>query len=234
MDNDFFQNKVVIITGGSRGIGYETAQAFLEKKAKVAICSQNPFNLKEAEKNLKKKGFLLARVVDVGNPEQIKDFVKEIIEKFKKIDILINNAGVLWSGEFKEQTLESIDHIINVNIKGVLYVTRLVLPFMIEQKSGIIINISSGAGKAGIPKLACYCASKFAINGFTESLAQEVEKYGILVYALCPGKVATDMQIQFSGKKIGMPPQKIAQKIIKLCKPNHPISSGQCLEIYNV
>ena len=102
---------------------------------------------------------------------------------------------------------------------------------MLARGSGVIINIASGAGLTGFAELASYCASKFAVVGFTESLAQEVAAQGIRVYAVCPGRVDTDMQREYSGRRMGMPPERVAEKILALAGPRPPIRSGRCLEI---
>jgi 3-oxoacyl-[acyl-carrier protein] reductase len=99
------------------------------------------------------------------------------------------------------------------------------------QKQGTIINVSSGAGLSGHPEIATYCTSKFALVGFTESLALEVGTAGIRVYAVCPGRVATDMQVQYSGRRVGMPPERVADAILDLAGHHPPIAPGRCLTI---
>ncbi|MCL5783818.1 MAG: SDR family oxidoreductase [Patescibacteria group bacterium] len=227
-----FKGQSVIVTGGSRGIGLATARAFLEAGAKVAIGSPNLENLAKAQEELEKLGEVLSLILDVRDYKLVENFVGHVIEKFGSIDVLVNNAGIAWSGEFIHQYLESIDNIIDVNVKGVIYMTKAVLPKMMEQHQGKIINVSSGAGKTGVPLIAVYSASKFAELGFTQSLAGEVDELGIKVYAICPGAVTTDMQQEISGEKRGISPEKVAQKILDLASPNPPIEIGNCLEVY--
>lgn len=233
MDASFFKNQVVAITGGSRGIGFETAKAFLAKKATVSFCSGNKENVEKARRQLAKIGPVLAVVSDVSLFKSVSNFVKETIDRLGKIDILLNNAGVAWEGEFADQDEESINQIIDTNIKGVMYTTKAVLPSMIKNKNGVIINVSSGAGKSGIPGLSAYCASKFAVVGFTESLAGEVEEHGVSVFAICPGQVATNMTAEIAGFKTGLPPERIADKILELAGDDPPVRSGECLEVYS-
>lgn len=228
-----FQDRVVLITGGSRGIGFSTAQAFLHSGAKVVICSRDLENLAKAQKELQKMGEVLALTCDVRDYSLVENVVDNVIKKYERIDILVNNAGVAWSGEFAKEYVGSIDDIIDVNVKGVLYMSRVVLPQMISQGEGVIVNLSSGAGRTGSPSIATYSASKFAVNGFTESLAGEVDDNGIRVYAVCAGAVATDMQKELSGGPYGMPPEEVAGQILELCGPNPPISSGECLEVFS-
>jgi len=226
---DDFTDQVVLITGGSRGIGYVTAQMFLEQGARVAICSQNPDKLAAATEQLGPA--VLAEVVDLRDRGQIDRFVNAVQERFGRIDILVNNAGLAYSGEFMDQTPASIDAIIDVNVKGLLHITHAVLPHMRARQHGVIINISSGAGLTGYGGLTTYCASKFGVVGFTESLDQETSRYGIHVYGLCPGRVATDMQVEVSGSKIGMEPDKVAAKILQVAGRKPPIAGGQNLEV---
>lgn len=230
-NSDVFTDQVVLITGGARGIGFATAQAFLDKGARVVLCALNPSGLSKAAQQLRQRGEVEAISADLRDFYQAQRFVDHAHERFGRIDILVNNAGYAWSGDFVEQEIDSIDRTIDVNIKGVLYASRAVLPLMIEQKSGTIINVSSGAGLSGYAGLVSYCASKFGIVGFTESLAQEVGPQGIRLFGICPGRVATDMQEAVSGQRVGMPPEKIGQKILQLAGSKPPISAGKCLVI---
>ena len=225
-------HRVVMITGGSRGIGFETAKAFLIAGFKVAFCGRSQTNVKQAEEELKKFGEVFTMATDVRDYGQLKKFVAETLKRFSRIDVLVNNAGVLWFGDFQRQDVRSINEEVDVNLKGMLFTTRAVLPEMLRQKKGVIINISSGAGKHGSPGVATYSATKFAVVGFTESLAEELKETEIVVYALCPGNVATDMQEKYSGRKIGLPPENIAQEILKLANAKTRLSSGDALEVY--
>ena len=169
-----FSDQVVVITGGSRGIGFATARRFLERGARVGICALDPERLAEAARALGALGEVEAVVIDVRSMEQIQRFVSQVHRRFGQLSIVVNNAARTWVGRFAAQAVASIDEIIEVNIKGVLYTTRAVLPILLQQKQGTIINVSSGAGLSGHPEIVTYCASKFALVGFTESLALEV------------------------------------------------------------
>ncbi len=217
--------KSVMITGGSRGIGFVTAQAFLQRGAYLAICARNLNTLRRAERHLCSMGTVLADCVDVRKRQQIEHFVNKVHNQFGRIDILVNNAGILWVGDYAQEDFESIDEVIDVNVKGVMYMTRAVLPYMLSANQGTIINIASGAGLSGFKRLASYCTSKFAVVGFSESLHQELRDRGIRVHALCPGRVATDMQVLYAGKKVGMSPAKIAEKILQLTSPTGPAAT---------
>lgn len=147
MERKKFAGRAVLITGGSRGIGFATARAFLEQGAKVAICSQDRARLKQAAEQLHPFGDLFAHTADAKELAQVHELVFKTIRWFGRIDVLINNAGRVWSGDFANQEPSSIAEDIDVNVKGVLFTTRAVLPHMFERGSGVIVNISSGAGK---------------------------------------------------------------------------------------
>ncbi len=230
-NTDDFLDKVVLITGGSRGIGFVTAKMFVEQGARVGICSVDQVKLAAAEKKLRQLGEVEAAVADVRNAASCQRVVEKVQTCFGKIDILVNNAGKLWVGPFIKQDIQSIEEIIDVNIKGVLFIAHAVLSAMQAQGQGVIVNVSSGAGLSGIPETVTYCTSKFGVVGFTESLAREADPYGVRVYGICPGRVATDMQVEYSGDRVGMPPEKVAGKILSLAGATPPVSTGRCLVI---
>lgn len=224
--------KTAVVTGGSRGIGFATAKLFLKEGYNLSLCSRSQGNLGAARKSLSKTGKLMAMVADIRDYKQVKAFIDKTQEKFETIDILVNNAGVAWAGQLVKQPVKSISELIDVNLKGMIFVTRSVLEVMRRQKQGTIINISSGAGKTGIAELATYSATKFGVIGFSQSLNQELAGSGIRVFALCPGRVATDMQLTIHKEKAGMPPEKIAEKVLQLVGDNPPVKPGECLEVY--
>jgi len=151
----------------------------------------------------------------------------------------VNNAGIVVIKPLIKTSEKEWDDIIAINLKGPYLCSKEVLPYMIKQGNGVIVNISSGAGKFGFPNLAAYCSSKFGLVGLTESLAKEVTKHGIKVYVICPGKVSTDMQVQFVGterykyeKYFMIKPEKIANKVLELSLPDCRVPSGNSIEIY--
>lgn len=228
-----FAGRVVLVTGGSRGIGFATAQAFLQQGARVAICGRDAARLAAAEKALTPSGTIYAAVADVGDHDQVGDLVSSTRRQLGEIDVLVNNAGRLWSGPFAEQPPETIDEVLDCNVKGVMIMTRAALPGMLARGSGVIVNVASGAGLTGFAELATYCASKFAVVGFTAALAEELRGSGVRTYAVCPGSVDTDMQQEYSGKRVGMAPARVAEKILALAGPRAPARPGHCLEIGN-
>jgi len=226
-----FRGQVVVITGGSRGIGLATARAFAERGAAIAICATDPQRLDEARDELAARTRTLARVVDITRPDQAEAFLEEVSASLGAVDCLVNNAGRARAGAYVDQPLEAIDAVIDANLKGLMYMTRLALPAMLNRGSGRVINVSSGAGLTGLPYLASYCASKFGVNGFTESLAQEVSSHGVDVFAVCPGRVATEMQEAVSGIRQGAAPDKVARAILRLAGPRPPVAPGTCQTI---
>lgn len=233
------EGKVAIVTGSTKGIGKAIAFELANEGYNVVINSRNQ---KDSDKIAKKleKTFGIISVgfqADVRDQSQVRKMVNKTIKKFHKIDVLVNNAGVLIVKTLKKTSENDWDEIIDTNLKGVFLCSKEVLPYMISKNSGYIINISSGAGKSGYAELSSYCASKFGVIGLTESLAQEVSPFGISVVALCPGSVATDMQKQFMSKeefekrKNNMiQPSKVAKKTIEVIKGKY--SSGSSVDVY--
>jgi 3-oxoacyl-[acyl-carrier protein] reductase len=227
-----FSGQVVLITGGSRGIGYATAEAFLKQGARVAICATDKDRLRNALDQLEAHGDVAGWPTDVSDYSAVTKLVELTLERFGRIDVLVNNAARLAVGNFAEQDQAKIDEVINVNIKGTLYATHAVLPHMLKRGSGCVINISSLLGTFGMARVAPYCASKFALVGFTQALNHEVKDAGVRVYGMTLSMSATDMQVQFSGYRQGMPPEIVAEEILLLAGPNPPIETGTCLDTY--
>lgn len=231
-DDRQFAGQTVLITGGSRGIGYAAAEGFLRQGARVAICAQDEERLAGALAKLAEFGEVAGWPTDMAQRPAVEGLVRSTLERFGHIDVLVNNAARLAVADFAEQDWTSIDRIIDVNIKGVLYATRAVLPHMLARGSGCVINTSSSLGTYGMPRAAVYSASKFALVGFTEALAEEVKDAGVRVYGMTLSMAATDMQEQFSGYRQGMPPEIVAEEILLLAGPNPPIRPGACLGNY--
>ncbi|MGB0722653.1 MAG: SDR family NAD(P)-dependent oxidoreductase [Gammaproteobacteria bacterium] len=229
--NDF-KDKLVVITGGSRGIGFETARRFLEAGARVVFCGRTVDSVNAARTALFPLGTVDGMAVDLGDADATTAWAAEVESIHGAVDILVNNAGYLYKGPYEAETPRSIQATLNVNVAGVMLLTRALLPGMLARRSGVIVNVSSGAGLTGIPEVSSYCASKFAVVGFTASLAQETASRGVRVHGLCPGMVATDMQITFSGRKQGLEPGRVADAILALAGPNPPAEPGECLPLF--
>lgn len=225
------KGKAAIVTGGSRGIGRATARALAEHGCRVAICGRNVANLKKAEQELGSSGAdVFAMPCDLSEPMKIRKFAATVKKRFGHVDILVNNAGVMYYETLAEAAEERTAETIDVNVRGLILMTKHLLPLM--KKDSIIINISSGAGKSGYPGLAAYCASKYAVLGFTEALAGELK--GIKVVAVCPGGVDTDMYMGMSSRRPALKPEHIAAKIVEICAQPEKFRSGSSVDVYHV
>ena len=189
------ERKVALITGGSRGIGKKVAEEFAKHGYDLVInyVSDNT-NLEELENDFKSLGAKALFVkTDVTNFEDCSNMVNKAIEEYGRIDVLVNNAGITKDSLLIRMKEEDFDKVININLKGTFNVTKNVVPFMIKQKEGRIINISSVVGVVGNAGQANYSASKAGIIGFTKTLAKELASRNIRVNAVAPGFIQTDM-----------------------------------------
>ena len=190
------EGKKAIITGAGKGIGRATALALAKEGVSLGLIARTEADLQKVADEVKSKGVdVSVATADVGSNEEVTAAIDKLITEFGTVDILVNNAGIAKFGGFLELDVEEWEQIIQVNLLGMYYVTRAVLPTMIEQKSGDIINISSTAGERGGPVTSAYSASKFGVLGLTESLAMEARKSNIRVTALTPSTVVTDLAI---------------------------------------
>jgi 3-oxoacyl-[acyl-carrier protein] reductase len=188
------KGKVALITGGGRGIGRATAIELAKEGVNVGLVGRTLENLEKVKAELKDYDIKVSVAsADVSDLDDITAAVEKIRQELGPIDILLNNAGISKFGKFMELTPEEWTNIVDVNVKGVYYTTRAVLPEMVERQAGDIINISSTAGQKGGPVTSAYSASKAAVIGLSESLMMEVRKDNIRVVTLTPSTVATDM-----------------------------------------
>jgi 3-oxoacyl-[acyl-carrier protein] reductase len=184
------RNKVALITGAAKGIGFATAKRFTEEGAKVMLADLNEGAVMEAVGQLKNAEPYVLNVTDRAS---IQRAVDDIIAKHQRIDILINNAGITQDARLVKMTEEQFDAVIDVNLKGVFNCTQLVVPHMLEAKKGAIVNASSVVGIYGNFGQTNYSATKFGVIGFTKTWAREFGQKGIRVNAVCPGFIATEM-----------------------------------------
>jgi NADP-dependent 3-hydroxy acid dehydrogenase YdfG len=196
------KDQVAIVTGASRGIGKEIALKLAKEGAKLTLVGSSQDVLQSA-KDLNGQGFtnVIAVQADVANEVDMNRVVQSTLEQFGQIDILVNNAGIGFFKLTEEVTLEDWKKMFEVNVQGVFLGAKVVLPHMKERKSGTIITISSDVGRYTIPNGAAYTASKYAVQGFSGALAQEVREYGIRVGTVNPGMVDT----YFANSTQGLP-----------------------------
>ncbi|MFT5849136.1 MAG: 3-oxoacyl-[acyl-carrier protein] reductase [Psychroserpens sp.] len=191
------KNKKAIITGGGRGLGKATAIAFAKEGIDIAITGRNKAVLQETVSELEAFGIkAIYSVFDVSDYESVKKSIKNVVNELGSVDILVNNAGIAAFGTFNEMKVDQWSQIIQTNVMGMYYVTKEVLPYLINQNEGEIINVSSTAGLNGNAGTSAYSASKFAVIGMSESLMKEVRKNNIRVCTLTPSTIASDMSIE--------------------------------------
>lgn len=247
--------ETAIVTGSSRGIGKETAIILSKMGLNVVISSRTQREIdftvnqiKEIIIGTKNSGGygakddgdkILGIKCDVSNASEVDYLIKSTVEKFGSIDILVNNAGIVYFKKLIDTSEEEWDNTIDINLKGAFLFSKAVLPFMIKKdmSGGVIINVSSGAGKTGFPDISAYCASKFGMIGLTESLAWEIGNYNIKVMAICPGEVNTKMQQDFDQeyyrkyKDKMLQPKQVAERIIDMIFNDKKYNNGQSIEI---
>ncbi|MCW3078854.1 3-ketoacyl-ACP reductase [Segetibacter sp.] len=222
------KDKIALVTGASKGIGKAIAVALANEGVHVGLIARTEEDVKRATEEIRASGVKAAyAVADVSNRMEVEAAVEKIKNELGPVDILINNAGTGTFGKFLELEPEVWENQIKVNVFGVYYTTRAVLPEMIERKTGDIVNISSTAGKTGSAVTSAYSASKFAVFGLSESLMQEVRKHNIRVTALAPSTVVTDLAhsadlIKGDPDRV-MHPEDFAELIIAQLKLNRRV-----------
>jgi len=237
-----FENKIVIVTGSAQGIGKEIALEFSKKKAYVVLFDINQDLLLRTEKELSQYSNVFSLSVDVTNLEDVEKNFNKVIDKFKRVDILINNAGVTKDNLFLRLSENEWDKVLAVNLKGAFNCIKATLKFMIKQRYGRIVNISSVIGIMGNPGQANYAASKAALIGLTKSLAKELGSRNITVNAIAPGYIETPMTEKLDAKikeqmlkriplgRFGKP-QDVAKAVLFLASPSADYINGQVLII---
>ena len=190
--SNILNNKVAIVTGGTRGIGLAIVKKFLAEGAKVALFGSKRESVEKALSFIK-EGSVIGLWPNLADSESVSDAVKEVITRFGRVDILANNAGVTSATPFEEYSDKLFDDVMTINVKAIFNMIKAVEPIMKEQGSGVIINTSSVVSKNGRKTGVAYPVSKFAVNGLTISLARELGPFGIRVNAVAPGITNTDM-----------------------------------------
>jgi len=228
------ENKVIVITGSTRGIGRAIAEECGKEGSKIVISSRNEEAVKETCKLLKEKGYNAEGIVaDVSKEDDIKKLFEFTIDKYGAIDVWINNAGLSGGYRFLYDLSETeIKDIVNVNITGILLSCKVIIPYFIEKKKGIILNISGKGGRGeASPYLTTYSATKSAVTNLTKSLAKEYKSNPITICSLIPGMVETDFykdmkvspglekqikRLPFILKAFGVPKEKVGKKVVKI------------------
>ncbi|GKV65219.1 MULTISPECIES: 3-oxoacyl-ACP reductase FabG [unclassified Sporosarcina] len=228
MDN-IFEGRTAFITGGSRGLGKEIVERLASEGANVAIIDINEEALASAEMELKEKGYsVYVKVANVTVKEQIEEAMQEVFNRFGSIDIVVNNAGVIRDNMLFKMTDEDWTTVMNVHLNGAFYTTRAAQKYMIENKYGRIINISSTSA-LGNRGQANYATAKAGLQGLTKTLAIELGKFGVTVNAVAPGFIETDMT-KATAERIGVPFEKFVQETVSTIPVNR---SGKPEDVAN-
>jgi short-subunit dehydrogenase len=227
------KNKTIVITGASSGIGASSAIEFAKKGANIILVSRRKEKLDELEKNLAQFNVkTMVCICDVSDKSQVSQMAKSVFEKFQNIDILVNNAGFAVYGSVNELSIEDIEDQMKTNYFGMVYCIKNFLPKMIEQgRGGHIVNVASVAASFGLPGIASYCASKFAMLGFSEGLKYELKDTGIGVTVVSPIMVRTNFFDHPSFAKMPPPTSTLSLNPTSVAKAIVKASSSSRLEI---
>lgn len=224
-----FENKVVIITGASSGIGKTAAVQFAAEGAKVALVARRENILKEVQKQIVENGGEAIVVpVNLRKTEQLKSVVEKIVAAYGGIDILVNSAGVIASGTLKNTTVEEWEKMFSLNVNSVFALSQLCVPHIIARK-GNIVNVSSVTGLRAFPGLLSYCSSKAALDQMTRCMALELAEEGVRVNAVNPGVTVTNLH------KAGGMDEKTYAEFLEKSKKSHPLGrAGEAEEVVNL
>jgi len=235
-------NKVALITGASRGIGKATALKFAREGAKVVVCDLDDAVAETVAEIRLQGGQAIGFKVDVTKTDSIASMVRGALASFGRIDVLVNNAGIVADAQLKKMTEEQFDRVIDVNLKGTYNCGRAVVEVMIEQKAGVILNASSIVGLYGNFGQTNYAASKFGVIGMVKTWARELGRHGIRANAVCPGFIATsilnnmpDKVVQAMEEKVPLgrlgKPEEIANTFAFLASDEASYINGAVIEV---
>jgi NAD(P)-dependent dehydrogenase (short-subunit alcohol dehydrogenase family) len=203
MNNKTFSGKVALVTGGTSGIGKTTAIEFARAGAKVVLTGRREKEGAQVVSEIKKLGGDAAFVrTDVAKDADVKGMVDFAVDKFGRLDVAFNNAGVEWKGSLDQATEAEYRRIFDINVWGVLNSMRHEIPAMLKNGGGAIVNTSSAAGHVGLPEVSVYIASKHAVEGLTKAVALEFARRNIRINAVAPGVIATEMFDRFAGDEL--------------------------------
>ncbi len=244
MNNVKLNGKVALVTGGTSGIGKATAIAFARAGAKVVLTGRREKEGAQVVAEIKKLGGDAAFVrADVAKDADVKAMVDFTVDKYGRLDVAFNNAGVEWKGPLEKATEAEYRRIFDINVWGVLNSMRHEIPVMLKNGGGAIVNTSSGAGHVGLPEVSVYVASKHAVEGLTKSVALEFARRNIRINAVAPGVIATEMFDRFAGDELrdqitSITPvgrvgaaEEIAAAVLYLCSDEAKFTIGTSLVV---
>ncbi len=224
MTDQSLKNKKIIISAGASGIGWATTKICVSRGAQVFLCDINEKLINKIKKNKKYKNKIFAYECDVSNENEVINFFSKVLKKNKKIDALINNVGIAGpTGNIEQLDSEEWERTLHVNVVSHFYFTKQAIPLIKKNKTGSIINLSSGAGILGFPLRSPYAASKWAIVGLTKTLAMELGKFRIRVNAICPGTIKGDRMkrvVRDKAKFLKISQKQIEKEFISMASLN--------------
>jgi len=229
------KGKICIVTGASQGTGKAVAVGLLDAGAQVVIVSRSEANLEAALQAMPSPENVWIHAADVTCSQQAEILVQEVVQRYGRVDLLVNNVGGGLKKELVETSDEDWQHLLALNLTSTFNCCRAVLPVMREQRSGLIINIASKAGRIGEGDFAAYCAAKHGVIGLTRALADSESAYGIRVNAICPGPIATEkMQKLYPQveKSSWSTPQDVAQTVLYLASPAGHAMQGKLVDLF--
>jgi len=221
------KDRVVIVTGAGRGIGKAIALRFAGEHCRLVLAARTKKEIDKVADEARRKGAeALALPTDVSKEDQVHQLVKTAHKTFGRIDVLINNAGFGIFSKVAEMKTDDFQSMFDVNVRGVFFCTRSVIPYMVEQNDGVIVNIASLAGRNAFVGGAGYCATKWALIGFARSLMLEVREHNIRVITICPGSVDTSFGRDEGKKKTILQAQDVAETVLSAVRmPAHAMVS---------
>lgn len=231
-------DKVVVITGASSGIGRALAYAFARRAAKVVLVARRDERLEAVQREIAPyTSDTLVIPADLSDDVQRRQVVARTLERFGRIDVLVNNAGIGLSGPLQAQPPDRVMQMLRLNLEATIRLTQLVLPYMLEHNRGYILNMGSGLGRTAMPMYTTYCATKYAIAGFSDALRRELDRTGVYVTLALPGWVRTEMLdpemedlVRRYGYRVGDPDQVAEQIVLGLVHGRREIILGGAFE----
>jgi NAD(P)-dependent dehydrogenase (short-subunit alcohol dehydrogenase family) len=226
------EGRVALVTGASRGIGKAIARALAEAGADLVLTSTQPGGVRAVAQEAGQRGRRVLELAgDVARREDVERWTAEVEASFGRVDVLVNNAAIIVRRPVVEMSDDDFDRVLAVNLSGPFYLVRRWVPGMVARGWGRIVNVSSISGTLGSPRASGYCASKWGLNGLTKSLAEELEGTGVMVAAVLPGSVDTDM-LKGSGFEPAMTADEVARLVRFLCAEAPTAMTGSLVEIF--